>query len=95
MQWSMLSPVTTTISRTIKSARKFVPIVSLLVWLNSAHADCVVLLHGLARGASSMTSMTSMADALVKADYRIAKRWLSLEKATDRTYCWPNYRARA
>ena len=69
MQWSMLSPVTTTISRTIKSARKFVPIVSLLVWLNSAHADCVVLLHGLARGASSMTSM---ADALVKADYRIA-----------------------
>ena len=65
----MLLGVMTTKSQTISPFQKlvllFVPIVALLAWVNPAQADCVVLLHGLARSASSMSSM---ADALVEAD---------------------------
>ena len=68
----MLLRVITTKNPTTSLFRKFLPvfaaIVVLLLWLNSAQADCVVLLHGLARSASSMSSM---ADALVDAEFSV------------------------
>lgn len=64
----MLSRVMTTKNQTINLFLKFVPLV-LLGWVNLAHADCVVLLHGLVRSSSSMSSM---ADTLGAAGFRVA-----------------------
>jgi triacylglycerol lipase len=64
----MSLPVMRTNSQAAKFLRSLIPAV-LLGWVNVAQADCVVLLHGLAR---SELSMSSMADALVEADYRVA-----------------------
>jgi hypothetical protein len=64
----MLSRVMTTKNLTIKRFRKLEPLV-LLGWVNMAHADCMVLPYRLLR---SSLSMSSMADALVVADCRVA-----------------------